>query len=116
MEFKEWIIKEMAHMGLGYDVDTVVGPINAIDFRFEDYPKTTQQQKDLIRVLLSVKRPPFYAKLPQSHFYVIYDGDELLVSVKAPPFMELPSFWWDYAACYLDNEIIKKPLRLRIFD
>ena len=130
MDFKEWLLlKEMAHKVI-YDskgkkeivVQTSVGEITEIDFRFEDYPKTMQNELQLLLPLLKdqIQQPPYYGKLPKDSKYVYYNGDFLTVKDSQPEDgIELPEndrfhhSWWDYAEAYKGNKIVKPALKPR---
>ena len=131
--FKEWLISEMSHRAFLMDVD-VAGEhgepitIDAIDFRFEDYPKNSEEDRNLIRSLTTdqIHSPPFYGKFPGSYRFVTCDGDKLEIRLRPPMigYIELPSkfygdpnhSWWDYAAGLNGNIIVKKPLRMRTYE
>ena len=123
MDFKEWLINEMAHKVIKdedgkepVDVATVVGPINAIDFRFEDYPKHTQEERNFIMPLLQnqIHSPAFFGKMPKDSKYAYFNGDYLSISETRPPKgIELPKYWWDYAEAYHGNKTMKAALRRR---
>lgn len=125
MRFKQWLIKEMAYITLPKELRINGMVIDAIDMRFEDYPKNTEEEKNLIRrVAMPLRTEPYFARFPKSERYLIFDGKRYKVSV-APPidwedWIEIPdSFdngysWWDYAAGYFKNKIVKMPLRLRM--
>lgn len=124
VSFKKWLIKEMAHHSLqmGINVQSPSGEgelhIDSIDFRFEDYPKTTQEE--ITKTSRLLRGLPFFGKLPNSKRYVIFDGGSLKVTLGLPTitswYTELPDDWWKYAACYDGNDVIKKPLRARVYD
>jgi len=120
--FKKWLIREqrlvreMAHMTLNPAVSIGGDQIDAIDFRFEDYPKNTEEEMNLIRKLL-IDKPPFYGKLPGSSRYMVYNGDGLEIRMQPPfSFLELPDYWWTYAAGYHGDDLIKRPLKMRVYD
>ena len=139
MEFKEWLIKEMAHKSLPMEIEvpgdrreTVT--IDSIDFEFENYPKHSQEDKDRVTTLLNTNNRfhdyhPFFGKLPESYRFIVWDGDKLEVRTRLPMsgslssggYIELPlkfesdpaHSWWDYATGILGNKIVKKSLKSR---
>lgn len=133
MDFNEWLIfREMAQMsirdekGKPDEVMTVVGPVDAVDFRFEDYPKNTEAERNYIRLFYGHPMPKFWGKLPTYKGvvdYVIFDGDNLQ---KSPyPYIgrsielkeDLDGYtWWDYAECQYKGVIVKQPLKRRLYE
>ena len=134
MDFKEWfLIREMASKPILDDigsspmiVQTSVGPIDGIDFRFEDYPKDTQAEITLITKLTKdqIKSPPYYGKMPEdvlgpNNKYAYYNGDYLTLVSDEPQGIKLPDHdrfghnWWWYAEASYDNKVMKKPGRPR---
>ncbi len=128
--FKEWLIQEMAHFTLPKAIRIGNFVINAVDLRFEDYPKDTEDEKGLLIRLLGGKEP-YYGRLPKSNRYAIYDGHSFAISPEEPigdKYIELPNpfkngyTWWDYAAgIYFDpitkeQNIVKRPLKFRTYD
>ena len=133
MDFREWLIlQEMAQMlirdekGKPDEVMTVVGPIDSIDFRFEDYPKRTEAEKDYIRLFYTLPPSPFHGRLPGGRGkidYVAYDGKNLQKSQNPPmgDSIELKEdlngySWWDYAECIYKDQVVKKPLKMRWYN
>lgn len=123
--FKQWLIREMSTFSLPKGMKTANGTIDAIDLRFEDYPKNTEEEKDFVRRLLNPLPPPYFAKFPNSNRYLVFNGKEYQITLSPPndeEYIELPArfnngySWWDYAAGYNGDKIIKKPLRMRVYD
>ena len=98
------------------------GFIDSMDLRFEDYPKSTTSERNFITILLQINAPPFYGKFPNSNRYIYFNGDYLTIKLSKPKGIKLPqkdrfgNSWWDYAAAYKGNEIIKQPLKSRIYE
>jgi hypothetical protein len=115
--FGEWYsLSEMSDISLKVPFFTPDGFINGLDLRFEDYPKGSEEEKARIISLLSGS--PFYARFPGSKKYLIFDGSKSSVDDEPPTgqYIELPNYWWDYAGVYLDQQVVKKPKKLRIYD
>lgn len=116
--FKEWLLlKEMAWQTLKSPVPTEDGMIDSIDLRFEDYPKNTEEERNILRRLMG--REPYYGKFPGGEKYLVFDGENADIDVEPsrnPEYVELPNDWWDIAAGYLGNELVKKPRKLRVYD
>ena len=101
------------------------GLCDAIDFRFEDMPKSTMEERNFITLLLrdQISPPAFYGQFPNSNRYAYYNGNYLTIKLSKPQQgIELPQkdrlghSWFDYAALYNGNEVIKQPLRGRNTD
>lgn len=114
--FREWLLNEMAVVSLPRPLATDDGVIDAIDLRLEDYPKTTQTEKNqLIQLMFHA---PFYGKFPGSSKYFVFDGEDYTIDFEPPPssFIKLPDFWWDFAVGYRRNKVVKRPRKARIYD
>jgi hypothetical protein len=118
MFYKYYLFREMASFSLPHpiSVDGSNMPCHGkigiayVDMRFEDY----SQAKNF------PQGTPFWAKLPGSSIYLVYNGDraQLLNSRDAAPYIEqykaAPSDWWKWAeALDKDYNRIKQPERLR---
>jgi hypothetical protein len=116
--FKEWILlREMSAAVLKNPVPTEEGLVDSIDLRFEDYPKGTEEERNILRRLMS--REPYFGQFPGGEKYLVFDGENADIDVEPsrnPDYIELPSDWWDIAAGYLGNELVKKPKKLRVYD
>lgn len=114
--FKKWMIREMAYCPLPPKEAEELG-FDAIDFRFEDYPEDTSEEKQLkSKLLIYLNTPPFYAKLPQSDKFIHFTGSTYVVRKGLPEktkALMLPEYWWDYAAIYVGNFMLKKPKKHR---
>lgn len=130
LEFKKWLIQEMGHKAI-YDksgkipiqlTDSSGQIFDAIDFRFEDYPKTTREEKDFITPLLrdQINTPPYYGKFPNSPRYAYYNGNFLTYTLEKPEKgIELPQkdrlkhHWFDYVELSNGNKIVKDAMHIR---
>jgi hypothetical protein len=130
MNFKKWLIQEMGHKSIydkdGKNIVQLSNPegqfFDAIDFRLEDYPKTTIEERNFIIPLLrdQIKPLAFYGKFPNSSRYAYYNGNFLTYTLKKPEKgTELPQkdrfghSWFDYAELLRDNTVIKDALHIR---
>jgi hypothetical protein len=118
--FKEWLMfKEMAAAPLSQPTPTEDGIIDSIDLRFEDYPKGTEEERNKLRRLMTGMS--FYGRFPGGEKYLVFDNQTSRYEIdveppKDPNFIKLPEDWWEIAAGYLGNELVKKPRKLRIYD
>lgn len=118
MFYKYYLFREMASFslpnaisvsGAGMPCDGMI-KVAYIDMRFEDY----SQHKNF------PQGSPFWAKLPGSNTYLVYDGDRahFMDAKKAAPYTEqykaAPSDWWKWAEALDDNyNRIKQPFLTR---
>ena len=99
MDFREWLLQEMAHIKApeGLEIDGKV--VSVIDMHFEHYPS---EMKDI----LGYRSTPFVALVPGSeNLYMIWDGKKATLRQGSFPLhnVHLPDDWWEYAEVVFED-------------
>ncbi len=100
MQFRKWLIKEMAHISIDEPID--IGDqknVSMIDMQFELYPDTSQTTMGHWII------NGFSAKIPNSNFYIVFDGKagKTEISDSTNNKAQVPENWWKMA--YMSSDI-----------
>jgi|SaaInlV_100m_DNA_2_1039680.scaffolds.fasta_scaffold02443_3 hypothetical protein len=100
MQFRKWLIKEMAHISIDEPID--IGDqknVSMIDMQFELYPDMTQTT--LAHWIVN----GFAAKVPNSNYYIVFDGKtgKAKVSDSTENKMQVPGEWHKMA--YMSSDM-----------
>lgn len=130
MKFKHWVqLDEIQHVSLKEPISINGIIANSIDFRFEDWKKgyNPEKQRDVLAPATSGQKffsGSFSAPLKNNQWLNVNRGEEpqtrgnlgLAIAVRSQTqigvqaeFRPLPSNWFDFAVLYFGNHVVKTP-------